>query len=468
MTATNNLGSQPTNINDITPRRQLQVVPPTPVPIPQPSAPTAVETPPQKSRNSSVRQWTTLGIIVVVLGGVGYMPISHSVSGEATVESSPEYRQAITMPESGMVKKIYVRQGDRVRVGQPIVELHSAELDRQIDDINRQLTQFQSEREAAQRQLNLTSSNRDRHLIRYQNLLQRTARVKQEMVGNQQPRIWQLQNVKAEKQVLITGLQSQFNILQEQYNRYQPLFKEGGLPKDRITELQMKQQELTTQIGQAQSQIAQVDAQIADAQKQKTDELLDLRQPDVDDAAATVQAANAEIQKDQADINKYAQQVPQLEAMKQKLLERKEKLTIYATKSGVIIDPELDLLENNKLPEGKPILTIADPTHPSAIAELTQEDYHLVQPGMSVVFRPQDAKMSGYKATVEALPPTVSLDQAQQKRTVKVKLKFEDQATAAQLMLGTRGNAHIQVEEMRVYQKLQREFLKVFPIGKFF
>jgi len=332
MTATNNLGSQPTNINDITPRRQLQVVPPTPVPIPQPSAPTAVETPPQKSPNSSVRKWTTLGIIVVVLGGVGYMPISHSVSGEATVESSPEYRQAITMPESGMVKKIYVRQGDRVRVGQPIVELHSAELDRQIDDINRQLTQFQSEREAAQRQLNLTSSNRDRHLLRYQNILQRTARVKQEMAGNQQPRIWQLQNVKAEKQVLISGLQSQFNILQEQYNRYQPLFKEGGLPKDRITELQMRQQELTTQIGQAQSQIAQVDAQIADAQKQKSDELLDLRQPDVDDAAATVQAANAEIQKDQADINKYAQQVPQLEAMKQKLLERKEKLTIYATK----------------------------------------------------------------------------------------------------------------------------------------
>lgn len=476
MTATNNLpkttnaGSQSTNINDNTPRRQLQVVPPIPAttPVANPSAPTPIETTPQKSPHPSVRKWVTLGIIAVVLGGVGYMPLSHSVSGEATVESSPEYRQAITMPESATIQKIYVRQGDKVRIGQPVIELHSDDLEKQIAETNRQITQFTTEKEAAQRQLNFVSSNRDRALTKYNNALQRAARAKQEIASNQQPRIWQLQNIKAEKQALISGLQTQLNFLQKRYNRYEKLRQLGGFSEDGMTDLIIKRQEFITQIGQAKYQIAQVDAQIADAQKQKSDELLDLRQPEVEDAAAAVQSANSEIQKAEADINKYSQQVPQLEAMKQKLLERKQKLTIYATKSGVIIDPELDLLENQKLPEGKPILTIADPSHPTAIAELTQEDYHLVKPGMRVIFRPQDAKMSEYKVIVEALPPTVSFDREQQKRTVKVKLKFENEATAAQLMLGTRGNAHIQVEEMRVYQKLQREFLKVIPVHKFF
>jgi len=395
------------------------------------------------------------------------MPLSHSVSGEATVESSPEYHQAITMPESATIQKIYVRQGDKVRIGQPVIELHSDELEKQIAETSRQITQFTTEKESSKQQLSVVLRERDRALTKYNNALQRAARSKQEIASNQQPRIWQLQNAKAEKQALISGLQTQLSTLQEQYNRYKSLFKDGGLPKDRMTDVTIKCQDLMTQIGQTQYQIAQVDAQIADAQKQKTDELLDQRQPEVEDAAAAVQSANSEMQKAEADINKYAQQIPQLETMKQKLLERKEKLTIHATKSGVIIDPELDLLENQKLPEGKPILTIADPTHPSAIAELTQEDHYLVKPGMRVIFRPQDAKMSEYKAIVEALPPTVSFDREQQKRTVKVKLKFENEATAAQLMLGTRGNAHIQVEEMRVYQKLQREFLKVFPFGKF-
>jgi len=68
MTATNNLpkttntGSQSTNINDNTPRRQLQVVPPIPATTPVANPPTPIENTPQKSPHPSVRKWVTLGI----------------------------------------------------------------------------------------------------------------------------------------------------------------------------------------------------------------------------------------------------------------------------------------------------------------------------------------------------------------------------------------------------------------------
>lgn len=460
------------------PQLRLKVVPPTknnPIapagtpPLSQPN-PIPVQPPVEKTNSGSktLVKIAVAGLIVAGLSYVALQPVSHSVSGEATIESTPGQRQAVTMPESGEVKKIYVRLNDKVRVGQPIVELHSDELNRQADELNSRLIQVKSEQESAQAKLIVSQSNREQLAIRLQNRRFLVQKLQREIIDNQQPRIRELESAKSEKQTAIEGLKIQRATLNEQLLRYQPLYQAGALPLDRMTELRLKLGEISTQIVQTQYQVKAIDAQIALVKKQEIDELQEKRQPEVDDADAAMNSAQKEIQKVAADVEMYSRQIPLLESQIQKLQVRRDKLTVYANKSGIVITPDLDILEGQKLAEGKDVLTIADDTKKSAVIELTQEDYKLVRRGMPVVFRPLDAEFNGYKAVVEELPPTVSFDPTQQKRTVKVRLKFEDENAVSELMLGTLGNAHIEVERMRVGEKVSREFLKLFPVGKFF
>ncbi len=474
-TAGTNLGTQPVDsTNNPEPksaasRPQLKVVPPaTPTPATAPpSVSPQTETQPEKQSGSSWQKWATLGLVAVAIGGVGFIPISHNVSGETIVESAPGYQEIVNMPEPGTIKKIYVHQNSPVIIGQPIIEIKSDEVERLIDDIDQKLIQAKSELQSADVQISVLSSNREQYQIKYHNSIQRSARLHQEIAQNQQPRVQQLESDKAGRISFSQGLQVQVARLDKRISELTPAVKAGAISRKEIDNLEDKKQEILTQLAPISSELAAIDAQIADATKQRKDELLDQRQPEVDDAAAALQSASTQIQKAKADKEKWSAQIPQLDAIKQKLLQRREKLTVRATKNGVVIDPNLETLEGQKLPDSKPILTITDPNHPSAIVELTQEDYKLVKIGMPVIFRPQDAEFNEYKARVEELPPTVSFDQAQQKRSVKVRLKFDDEKAAAYLMLGTKGNAHIQVEQMRVYHKLQREFLKLFPISKF-
>lgn len=90
-----------------------------------------------------------------------------------------------------------------------------------------------------------------------------------------------------------------------------------------------------------------------------------------------------------------------------------------------------------------------------------------VKPGVKVTFRPQGTGLLEFTGTVPAvdIAPVVQSDTAQQPSvTVRVALNQRDNL----LRPGLQGYAHIEAEQMRLYQKWQQEFVKLVPIGKFF
>lgn len=133
--------------------------------------------------------------------------------------------------------------------------------------------------------------------------------------------------------------------------------------------------------------------------------------------------------------------------------------------SGIAITPNLEQLEGQKLPEGKDILQIADSTRPTAIVEVGEKDAKLVAAGMPVKFSPA-ADMGAYSAKVREVPPTATAasDPSQQNRTLKVRIVFD--SPDDRLRMGATGFAHIQVENIPIYNKVWRELRKLVALEK--
>ncbi len=161
-----------------------------------------------------------IGSILLGVGALSLIPIPNTITGNASINSTPGARQAVTMPESGLVKTIWVHLNDSVKAGQVVAELSSSELDRQRLDVERKLAEAISERETAQQQLNLALSRRGEIETRVQATSQTAARMQQELgqlsAGQEPPRIRQFQQQQSERQREIVGLQTQLDIVNAQ------------------------------------------------------------------------------------------------------------------------------------------------------------------------------------------------------------------------------------------------------------
>lgn len=100
--------------------------------------------------------------------------------------------------------------------------------------------------------------------------------------------------------------------------------------------------------------------------------------------------------------------------------------------------------------------------------QIKPEDAPLVHKGATVTFRPQSTALLSYTGIVQDsnLDPVVSSDGVQQPPRVTVRVLLNQQDDL--LRPGLKGYAHIEAESLPLYQKLQREFVKLVPIGKFF
>lgn len=446
-------------------RPPLQVVPP--------SATTTSTAPSTLARTSrSYRSWWIAGAIVLGVGAIGLFPVSDSVSGDAAINATPGARQIIAMPEAATVKAISVRMNDRVTAGQVIAELDSYELEQQLLDIDRKLAEAQAERETARQQFNLALSRQIEAQTKVQASTQRATRLQQELgqwaAGSVPPRIRQLQSEQTERQSQINGLHAQLAIINTELDRNAGLVDQGILAVSRLDEPKRQQAALLSQIASTQAQIQTLNEQIAAMQKTMQDEWSDQRQPDVAAAIAAVNSAQQEVIGTQSLVQRWERQLPLLQAQRQQLLQRQETLRLRASVTGTVITPDLDLLLHQKLAEGKELLTIADATQPTAVVELPQVDASRVRVGMPVTFRLQDGDLQGFNAKVQEIPPIVMPDQPQQpqqKAMVKVRIVFDDAKQS--FAFGTKGYGHIQIGQRPLYQKVQQELLKLFPVGRF-
>jgi hypothetical protein len=133
------------------------------------------------------------------------------------------------------------------------------------------------------------------------------------------------------------------------------------------------------------------------------------------------------------------------------------------------IPVDLDKLNNQFLSAGSKILEIVDLQQLTVAVLVKPEDAPLVHIGDKVTFRPQGT-VSSYTGTVQSkndIDSLVQSDGVQHPPMVAVRVSLNHQRDNL-LRPGLPGYAHIETKSLWLYQKLQREFVKLVPVGKFF
>jgi multidrug resistance efflux pump len=445
-------------------RPTLKALPPNPV-IPQPSPPSRIA-----AQNVS-RRWAIASAILLGFGGLSLIPIPESATGDAVITTPPDARQTITMPEAATVKAIYVRQNDRVRPGQLLAELSSPQLEQQLLELDRTLADAQAELAASQQKYQLALRQQDETQLQQRTQHQRVDRLQQELrqleTGIAPPQIRQLESQRTEKQSQLAGYIAQLAIVNAELNRYEGLLQQGAIALGQLDAPKRQQAQLTSQINATQAQMQTIEQQIAGVQKDLNDELQDQRQPELERAIAAVSTAQQETTTILAAVQKWQQQSTHLQTQKQQLLQRQEALKLRANVAGIVITPDLDLLNHQKLAEGKELVTIADPQKATASVELQQADGDRVKVGMPVTFRLRDSDLQGFAATVQEISPIVVSDPEQTQKAATLRVRFTFNHPNQNFSFGTKGYAHIHVGQTSLYQRSQQEFFKLFPVGRF-
>ncbi|MDY6804601.1 MAG: HlyD family efflux transporter periplasmic adaptor subunit [Cyanobacteriota bacterium] len=198
--------------------------------------------------------------------------------------------------------------------------------------------------------------------------------------------------------------------------------------------------------------------------KRLLEEEIDEKEYELEQRIAARKSLQKEAEATAAAVVDKKQLVEQSSAEIQRLEQEQEGLTLKATTSGTVVTSDLDLLSNRKMKAGDVILNIVNLQKLTASVQISQEDIDLVEPQMPVEFKPRDADIDSYSAKVLDIPSVVKLDESGQNPVLTVTIGIDNQGD--RLRPGLEGYAHIKTEEMRIYQKITREFLKLFPWWK--
>lgn len=412
-----------------------------------------------------------IGLSVIGLAVLSFSPVPDKVSGIAVIEPMPYQYQSVSVPEQATVEKIYVRNNALVRRGDKLVTFSQRELTRTLQDIDSKLRDAQSRRDAALQQKLVADSKLNKATINEQSTRQNVTRLQQKMVqmatGNN-PFVLQLKTQQDIKRQQIIELKSNLTNIENQIQLGQKAADAHAISSKQWDELTQKRTNIQTQIFTATTEIQGIDAQIAQAKERTQEELLNQRLPEANDKTKEVEIASQEVKAAEAQVQQLQSLAGYWQAQQKKLSNQQNNLTLFADRDGIVNAIGLETNEHRKVPEGQELLKIVDLKYISATVEVSPEEARRLKVELPVTFRP-DADFQGYGAKVIEIPPVVvssTANQAPQPPRVKVRILF-DQPNQG-LILGAMGNAHIQISQIRVYQHLQREFLKLFNPGRFF
>jgi multidrug resistance efflux pump len=267
----------------------------------------------------------------------------------------------------------------------------------------------------------------------------------------------------------ITGLQGKLKAAVRRINPdYQKAVNEGAIARKVYEDEQDKQDDIKRQIEEKKHQAEAKKFQI-DGVRDRLEQDFKLQQFEEAQFVEVVNSAKQEVKKAIASIHIREKLANQREKELQRVQNRQKDLIIRSSKAGNVINPDLDKKQKQFIQAGSLLFEIVNPKQQIVEANVKQEDRLLVKKGQSVTFRPQGMGLLSYKGTVVSIDPVVSpLKDAQQPRTVKVYVSLNKEENLALLQPGVSGVAHIEVESMFLYQKLQRELEKLIPLEKFF
>ena len=466
----------------------LRVVPPTP-PAEESPPPTAPETliggSPRQQTNPTQNTSTSfpykhllgIGIIVIGLGLISQIPVSNSVNAEAQLEPAPNSHQIVYTEVPGTLTELLVQPNQQVNANQAIAIISTEDMDVEIAQSQAELDEAISNYKSASFKLNTLSAQINETSVKESLITQQIQQLQQELPHL--PEVEKLNQEIAALQSTITGIRSQIAgrtetlaRTQARISRYQDLVAQGVLALNILEDMQDRESNLISEITTKESEINQLKQQIAAKQAEikivtnrKQEELADL-QNELHTLAATRQTATVELSAARKGVTS---QQPLLNTLKTELERRQNKQQnhqiLKAKQTGFIITPDFHKLLGRKMPAGEPILEIADLSHLVAIIEVPQTDSDIVKDGAKVTFRPLEPGLSSYTTRLEKMELVMQPDPAQQKQLLKVRALINN--SEQRLIPGAKVYASIESEKMPLYQKVQRELMKLFKFRKY-
>jgi HlyD family type I secretion membrane fusion protein len=263
--------------------------------------------------SSDFRRIARIGLIVVVLtfGVLGlwaaFAPLGAAVIGPGTIAIETN-RKTIQHLEGGIVRKIHVREGDRVKAGQLLVELDPLQPTAGVEITRTQLFTLlaRSDRLASERDGLASVRFSPEVLAQSADPIVRQAmndemRQFQERRATISGQVAILRSRAAQYREQISGIDrqkkamlGQDRILEEELSGLRELYEKQLVPKPRLLALEREQQQISGQVGRLEADRAQAEKAIGESQLQ-AEQLQKEFQQSIAKELADIQAQTTEL-----------------------------------------------------------------------------------------------------------------------------------------------------------------------------
>ncbi len=437
----------------VTPPRTMPDTAPSPAKVQptdgsQPESTESTESTEPAPSKPNRRPWI-IGGVLVGAGLIGMIPVPYQVGGNVQLSWRTDARQSVNAPMPAMVEQVLVTPGDRVSVGQPLVQLSSRELEREIAEVQEKITQARRELALAQQEETQAEALVFEASVRQQVARQQAQpsleRMQQLQQGLMPPEVQQLQ-------IERVRLEQQLQEIGTTVDRFQELADEGAIAPMRVDEQESlyRNVERDLAVNAQQMQLVQQQIEIKAIQDVGT----------IDTQSASLAAAQQVMDANQR-IAAQEQIIVDLIQRLQTLQAEQDTLVLTATTDGTVITSDLDLLMGQEVRPETTLMQVAELSQLMANVEIKEEDLTFVERGAAVTFRPRQAKLDSYSARVEDILYNLESDETQQQQIATVRVVIEN--SDVQLRPGSSGYAKIFSEWTPLYRRVGREVLKLIP-----
>ncbi|MBD2121866.1 HlyD family secretion protein [Trichocoleus sp. FACHB-262] len=442
-------------------RPALKVVPPEMIASsPKTSVPPQPTAQPTSTPHHSQR-WFMLGLITVGMGILSQVPVPNYLPAPTELTSTTQARQAVTVPYAGIVR-IHVHPEQSVVPGQLVAEVNSDQLSREISEAEITLEVAKAALNNAQQNLQIVQKTYQEVQAVADSAQLATAQIAADaraIADNNPPPM--VKSLRADIETLQTDLKR----YESDVERYQRLVAEGVYNADAapVTDVINRRDRIKPEIESKRQQIRELEKQTQERlERQQAEEMQ--KQIAVSTARESVVAAEVELRDKQQLVIKQTQKL-------QSLRSQLEKLKVTATVAGTVVTANLDLLQNQSMQPGQKLLDIVELKYLTANVKVSQQDYSLISlalqnASLQATFHPRDTVGRVYPATVtlQNINSIATAEMSQQPSELTVQISIDNHDNL--LRPGMRGTTHINVGRTPLYQRVQREFLRLVPIEK--
>lgn len=499
------------NSNNSSNRIQLKVVPPAATAKPEIAAEEIKEKnnlnpqssnaklkedlPQQPAKTASSFNYGRLLLIAgLVAGGfwVAQIPIPNSVRTEAKLEPLSDRHRFVYMNIPGTVSKFWVNTGDTVKIDDPVAAISAVDLESEIIQKTARLQEQESAKAAATVRIPIAQSKVEEAINQEAATRRQVEEVRQDVEGiskgNLTPEIEKLQAEIKALDSRIPGIEAEIISLRSNLQEVEKSIANYEKPelKDLMARipLQDKLKELKTQKSTTQGEISSKEQEIQAIKHQveaKFDEIaawrkklqrdLGIRQDELASKVANKQTAMQELAAAKAEVANLTPAIETLRTELKKLQEKQQKnQMLTAPISGIVVSQNLHEKVGRKMEENEAVLEIAALDKMVALIEVAQSDSDLVKemlkkPSATVVLQPLEPGLKPITTKIEKIEPVLQSDPSGQKQLLRVRAIVDNKERIFQP--NAKFYAQIEVESIPLYQRVQRELMKLFQIRKY-